>query len=137
MSLGGEASRPRPSPYIIVGDNIDKTVNPRFMTSDHQRQSIHYFHSYGVQDRVKCHDVPDSSPVGSIDQLPPCAFLPDSKDCMQLRKHYAILVSRILVDQSSFFKGFKDCVVRHIPHEHTVTMSQKSNIVSGTYIKYC
>ena len=35
----------------IVGDNIDKNVKPRFMRSDHQGKSLHYFHCYAVQDR--------------------------------------------------------------------------------------
>lgn len=118
-----------PESVTLVGDNLDKTVNPRFMSADHQRQSLHYFHSYGVLDRVKS-DCTDHSPIGDVDSLPPSAFLPDTDDCLQLRKHYAILIGRILVDQVSFFKKFKDCVVRHIPHKHTVQMSQKSNIVS-------
>lgn len=35
----------------IVGDNIDKNVKPRFMHSDHQGKSLHYFHCYAAQDR--------------------------------------------------------------------------------------
>lgn len=29
--------------YRLVGDNIDKNVKPRNMTSDHQTRSLHYF----------------------------------------------------------------------------------------------
>ena len=32
--------------YTITGDNLDKSIQPRFMTMDHQTQSLHYFHSY-------------------------------------------------------------------------------------------
>ena len=39
--------------FKIVGDNIDKTVRPRHMRSDRQAESLHYFHSYAVKDRVK------------------------------------------------------------------------------------
>lgn len=35
--------------YKLVGDNIDKNVRPRHMTSENQ---IHYFHTFAVQDRV-------------------------------------------------------------------------------------
>lgn len=38
--------------YIIVGDNLDKTVKPRHTSSDHQSQSLHYFHSYVAMDRI-------------------------------------------------------------------------------------
>ena len=33
-----------PCTYIEVGDNLDKTISPRYMRSDHQWQSIHYCH---------------------------------------------------------------------------------------------
>ncbi len=38
--------------FKIVGDNIDKTIRPREMRSDHQTRSLHYFHSYAVRDRI-------------------------------------------------------------------------------------
>lgn len=120
-----------PSSYTLVGDNVDKVVNPRFMTSEHQRKSFNVFHSYGVRDRVKC-DTTDTSPVGDIASLPPSVFLPDPEDCVQLRKHYAILLSRVLVDHVPYFtKKFKDCVIRHIPHINSSNMCLKSEIVSS------
>ncbi len=118
-----------PTSYIIVGDNIDKTVNPRYMTEEHQRQSLHYFHSYAVLDRVSSATLPDDSPAGSTKSLLPSTFLPDPDDCVQLRKHFATLIGRVLVDEVPYFKIFKDCVARHIPHKHSDKMSQKSEIV--------
>ena len=44
--------------YRIVGDNIDKTIKPRHMTSEHQTQSLHYFNAYAVRDRI---DLPSFS----------------------------------------------------------------------------
>ena len=38
--------------YQIVGDNIDKNVKPKTMTSEHQTRSLHYFHAYAVRDRI-------------------------------------------------------------------------------------
>ena len=46
----------------IIGDNINKNVKPRFMRSDHQGKSLHYFHGYAVQDRFNLsmpEDYPD------------------------------------------------------------------------------
>ena len=43
---------PRLLTYRIVGDNIDKNIKPRNMTSDHQTRSLHYFHAYAVRDRI-------------------------------------------------------------------------------------
>ena len=30
--------------YIIVGDNLDKNIHPRFMTKCKQGESLHFFH---------------------------------------------------------------------------------------------
>lgn len=34
-----------PKWYRICGDNLDKTVKPRFMHSDKKNRSLHYFHA--------------------------------------------------------------------------------------------
>jgi hypothetical protein len=36
--------------FKIVGDNIDKEVKQRDRSSDHQAQSLHYFHSSVIVD---------------------------------------------------------------------------------------
>jgi L1 cell adhesion molecule like protein len=46
--------------YKVVGDNINKQVKPRDMRSDHQTQSLHYFHAYAVRDRINLDEVDDS-----------------------------------------------------------------------------
>ena len=39
--------------YKLVGDNIDKNVRPRFMRiKQHRSQSLHFFHSFAVLDRI-------------------------------------------------------------------------------------
>ena len=56
--------------YILVGDNIDKTVTAGHMTMDHQSQSLHYFHCYAALDQINFHDLNNSSPIGNVDTLP-------------------------------------------------------------------
>lgn len=48
--------------YKLVGDNIDKNIHPRHQTTSHQTKSIHYFHFYGVKDRVDLTEVDDVAP---------------------------------------------------------------------------
>ena len=48
LSLKDASSSPSTSTYIIVGDNVDKTVSPRDMRVDNQVQSLHYFQSYAA-----------------------------------------------------------------------------------------
>ena len=38
-----------PKGYRICGDNIDKTVQPRFARSGKKNLSLHYFHFFAVQ----------------------------------------------------------------------------------------
>jgi hypothetical protein len=45
-------STAKPKGYRMCGDNIDMTVRRRFMRSDMKNESLHYFHSYAVQNRV-------------------------------------------------------------------------------------
>ena len=38
--------------FKIVGDNIDKNVNPRYMRCDRQTRSLHFFNSCAILDRI-------------------------------------------------------------------------------------
>ena len=48
--------------FKIVGDNLDKHVQPRDMRSDYQARSLHFFHSYAVQDRIQSESCSESVP---------------------------------------------------------------------------
>lgn len=119
------------STYVIVADNIDKTVNPRHMTVDRQRQSLHYMHMYAVLDRVCGGSLEAHIRCGDVMSLSAAAFLPTSQDSKQLCANYATLLARVVVDKLPFFSMFKDCVVAHIPHLHSEKMQQKSSVVSN------
>ena len=69
--LGPEYHPPNPSllTYRIVGDNIDKNVKPRNMTSDFQTRSLHYFHAYAVRDRIDLSDYSNEQPVPDIGEI--------------------------------------------------------------------
>lgn len=116
-------------PYILVGDNVDKTIRPRHMTMDKQTQSIHYFQFYGVQDRINFRHLQNEGPIGSVSDLPMSAFLPDLHDCSVLRDNYATLMARELIKKLPYFKIFEDCVPMHIPHEYSEQMCKKSVLV--------
>ena len=46
--------------FAIVGYNIDKNVRPSYQREDRKTQSLHYFHSYAVKDRVDISSLPYS-----------------------------------------------------------------------------
>ena len=69
VSESNSASR-LPYVYIIVGDNIDKRVNPRTMRIDNQVRSLHYFHAFAALSRVDTLHLDDTRPLGEIKDLP-------------------------------------------------------------------
>ena len=119
-----------PCTYVIVGDNLDKTISPRYMRSDHQKQSIHYFHMYASLDRVNAIDLPADHPVGDISTTPLTEFLPSPADCKVLLENYAVFLGHVVVKKLLFFIVFEDCVGSHVTHKHSEVMKQKSVIVS-------
>ena len=119
--------------FKICGDNIDKSVHCRHMRIDKQTQSLHYFHSYAVRDRVDCSrlsDDPNTSPNTAEEVI--ATVLPSDKDDAIVHDDFAILVARILCKHMSFFKEtYADVVDWHIPHKFSKEMSQKSEVVNS------
>ena len=122
-----------PSPWFgfkIVGDNIDKMIKPRYMRSDRQNQSLHYFHMYAVRDRTNLSESCENQRPAPKD--PPLEeLLPSPDDCKQLHSNMEILVTRILARHMPFIaENFEDVVIHHISHPYSKEMSQKSEVVS-------
>lgn len=92
-----------------------------------------------AQDQINLLSLSTNTSLGDVSELSLSAYLPDAVDCMNLRDNYAVLLSRVLVDEIDYFKKvFGDCVYRHIPHEYSSQMKEKSTIVSSLCcIKSC
>ena len=120
--------------FKLCGDNIDKTVRRRFIRADDEgMSSLHYFHLYGVADRVRFNHL--SPVISSNPRADPQAImkrlLPTKKDDEELHNNFKILLSRILANHTEIFKfGFSDVVSWHITHKYSQQMSEKSKVVS-------
>lgn len=125
---------PKISTYKLVGDNIDKTVRPRHMRSDNQVRSLHYFHLYGVRDRIDLSDFEDKPSCLSAEDIDVTTVLPTTKDEATLKGLFGIHVARVLKKHMPFFSTFGKHLERHIEHEYTSEMSQKSEVVSTCLI---
>ena len=119
------------SSFILIGDNIDKTVRPRHMSMAHQSQSLHYFQFYAALDRIDFRSLVNDTPIGDVSALPLSTFLPSLADSAALKENYAILIAREIVKKLPYFKVFEDCVPDHIQHEYSANMCMKSSIVSS------
>lgn len=123
--------------FKIVGDNIDKAVKPRYMRESTDAQSLHYFHSYAVKDRLNlhgCSDVPQSRPQEwsmEMYQEVSRTVLPTSEDHRRLDDDFSHIVTRIIVERLPFFQQLDGKIRKYIPHSYSKEMSQKSEVVSG------
>lgn len=116
--------------FTIVGDNIDKTVRQRHQLIDRTTQSLHYFNSYAVRDRVDFSSLDDRCPDVSVDNITAECLLPSQKDMQDMLSNFEILLSRILTKHMPPLRRYSDVVVQHITHCHYTEMSKTSDIVS-------
>ena len=116
--------------YLLVGDNIDKTMKPRNMTGEHQTRSLHYFHVYALRDRIDLSDFSSEVPTPDISKMNMEDLLPSTDDHLMLHENMAILMGRILHKYMPFIKKFGTGLGRHIFHEHYEDLSTKSEVVS-------
>ena len=119
--------------YKLVGDNIDKNVRPRYYRLDKSTVSMHFYHSFAVQDRVDISSFSDVTPdLRNIPLLsiPVNKILPSNSDESSMTHNFAIIISRKLVDHLKYFReNYSDVTNRHIKHEYYQEMSQKSKTV--------
>ena len=105
-------------------------IYARVQSKDSTNQSIHWTHQYAVQDKVKCDLSESRKPQKKIREIQLVELLPMQDVQQRLKKHWAVLVSRVVCKYLKSFKPFRDVVVHHIPHPYSDVMSEKSNSVS-------
>ena len=120
---------------MLIGDNIDKAIKPRYMRSDQKgKQLLHYFHYFTSSTRI------DTSTLSHISPAPPthllydrCALslLPSCSDDKILKHNFGIMIGRILAKHmDDFHFHFGDVVEWHISQKYSEEMAKKSEIVS-------
>ena len=122
--------------YKLVGDNIDKFVTLRDMRSNHQTQSLHYFHVYGVRDRVDLANESDRPALPDPSSIDVEVLLPSPEDDEAMLTNFSMLVTRVLRKHMKFFQKYGKGVDRHIVHKYQKNMSEKSEVVSLNHTIY-
>lgn len=115
--------------FCVIGDNIDKNVNPRHQTLEHTARSLHYFNSYAVLDRINLSGLSDEQPSMELSSFDYSSLFPSPDDYKQLKAGFAVLVSRVLAQHFPCFEKIANITRNHITHEHYQEMSQKSKVV--------
>ena len=124
-------------PFRIVGDNWDLEVKSHYQTKEKNNQSLHYFHLYGVADRVHAESKSVSCPQKCLDDLHLKEVIPTGEVQKQFVSDLVYLIPRILVLYTKAYKVFKTSIVYHIPHPEQEVMSKKSECVSSRLVFHC
>lgn len=79
--------------FKLVGDNLDKTVRRRHQTHDAQTVSMHYFHYYGIMDRIDLSNVSDKAPKKPKD-IDGNLFLPTLTGIEAINQDFCTYIAR-------------------------------------------
>ena len=102
-------------------------------SQSHRDQSLHYFNSFAVYNRIDFSSYPDIHPSTCFDRPLHRAksLLPSRDDDNILRESIATIISRVLTDNMPFFRmTFDDVILWHMKHKYYSQMSKKSVVVS-------
>lgn len=119
--------------FIIVGDNIDRTVHARHQTLESRNRSLHYFNSYAVLDRCNFSNLSEHHTIPDLVSNDITELLPSEKDLDTVLKNFAILTGRMLTVYLPGFESYKTYSIQHIEHKYSAEMNKRSDVVSHTY----
>lgn len=116
--------------FRIVGNNTDYEIHARFQSQQHKNSSIHWTHQFAVLDRVQDPQLVNQGSQKLVSEIQLGELLPDNDVQALFIRKWAVIVSRVITKYLPAFQQFQNVVVRHIPHQYSKDMSQKSNCVS-------
>ena len=116
----------------LVFDNFDFKQRVHNMTESHQNFDIHWVTHMAVENRVSGNHLPRVKPsTDDLLQLENGLCLPSRHEHHLQRENYLTLAERAIAELPCF--GFlKSVVCKHIPHQYSKQMSEKSEIVRET-----
>ena len=117
--------------FKIVLDNIDLRIETRDMTSDRQNRDIHWVNHSAIKNRVTLGNRKKAQV--ELSQLDNCQLLPTVADHEKLRRDFTYLVSRVLVEHLPCMQFLQSVCIKHIPHQYSNEMAQKSEKVNKHY----
>ena len=119
-----------PPTFQITGDNLDLMVKVKHMSASNQNNIIHWVNLNAVKNRVLANHLSNDNPVKSVLELEKVEFLPSPEDNEAYLQNITALATRVVVRNIPAFSQFKDIVVKHILHEYSDVMKEKSDLVS-------
>ena len=115
--------------FKFWGDNIDKQQRVRDLRSDHQGDMLHMFSLIVGKSRTPAPELPFTSQVSNLSDIPVAWFLPTSSDVTAVKSNLVTLVAHILTEYFLSLAPFSKVVPKHILHKYSTQMSKKSDVV--------
>ena len=114
--------------FKFWGDNVDKNVHVRDLRSDNQGSMVHMFSLIVGRSRTPAPEFPHHGQLSSLLETPEESFLPNSGDVTRFKSNLVKIVSRTLTRYISGLAPFAKIVPKHIIHQYSRKMSQKSDV---------
>lgn len=119
-----------PPTFQIMADNLDLMVKVEHMSASSQNNSIHWFNSNAVKNRVLVNHLSNDNLVKSVLELENVEFLLSPEDNEAYLHNITALETPAVVRNIPALSQLKDLVVKHIPHEYSDVVKEKSAQVS-------
>ena len=113
-----------------TGDNWDLKISMHNMRKKSQNIDLHLFASNFIQNRIRVDHLPNDNPIGDIKTVNRQKFSLSIAEWKSYISSTKVIVSRILIDFFPEFHMFKSVYPKHIPHQYSKEMSQKSLIAT-------
>lgn len=100
------------------------------MRSEHQIQSLHYFHLFAAKDHIDFSSVPKAVSLINPTKVNFKCFLPSAADQLELEQNQRVLISCVVTQYMPFARVCASKVNQHIEHLYSKEMAQQSTVVS-------
>ena len=116
--------------FKFWGDNVDKLLKVRDLRSDNQGELAHMFSIVVGRSRTPApHLLHSGGSLSNIDGLSEQDFFPNSNDISAVKENLVHIISRVLTTYITGLKHLAKVTQKHILHEYSREMAQKSEDV--------
>ena len=120
-----------PPGFTMCWDNVGKYSTARHQSTQSQNKMHNWALAYAAINRVPTTDLDHKDPELDAIDIDLGKFMPSPNEIDQYKDRLIVMVERILVKHVKIFRdNFSDCVTKHIRHEKSSEMKEKSELVS-------
>jgi hypothetical protein len=112
----------------LTADNIDGLLVANQVRIGHGNKSYHYTHCTYLPERGDFSHLPMERPLGDVETIDLTCFVLSDLEENHLKGMYRHHIGRILSASVPAFKWMDKCLPKHIPHEYSDLMAEKSEV---------